>query len=92
MKRIHGWFIVLLLAALLLSACGPEMVTPTPAEEAGGVDTAAPASAPTENAPQPTATQPSAPSAGELPVDSEDWHVLGSPDALVTIIEYSDFQ
>jgi protein-disulfide isomerase len=27
-----------------------------------------------------------------LPVDADDWHVLGSPDAAVTIIEYSDFQ
>jgi hypothetical protein len=27
-----------------------------------------------------------------LPVDADDWHVLGSPDAAVTMIEYSDFQ
>ena len=45
----------------------------------------------------PTKTEEKAPtqeptSAGEMPVDEDDWHVLGSPDAPVTIVEYSDFQ
>jgi hypothetical protein len=38
---------------------------------------------------QATAT-PVAP--GELPVDPNDWRTLGSADAKVTLIEYSDFQ
>jgi len=45
----------------------------------------------------PTAAQEATPteraaSGGELPVDEDDWHVLGSPDALVTIVDYSDYQ
>jgi hypothetical protein len=28
----------------------------------------------------------------DLPVNEDDWHVLGSADAEVTIVEYSDFQ
>ena len=37
------------------------------------------------------ATTDPAPTA-EVTVDEDDWHVLGSADAAVTIVEYSDFQ
>jgi protein-disulfide isomerase len=85
MKRTHGWLVVLVAAALLAAACGPEMATPTPGATEASVSTAP--AVPTQS------TQPTQPavSAG-LPVDPADWHVLGSADAPVTIIEYSDFQ
>ena len=86
MTRKHSWLLVLLVVAMLLAACGPDMATPTPAaepeEEAGTQPTA-----PAQESPEATA-----PTGGELPVDDDDWRVLGSPDAPVTIIEYSDFQ
>lgn len=93
-----GWLIVLVLVALLAVACGPETAAPTlpaPATEEEVV-----AESPTETSfveeiapteeqePAEETEQPSA----ELPVDEDDWHVLGSPDAPVTIVEYSDFQ
>jgi len=84
----HGWLIVLVIVALLVAACGPEMTTPTPRE--------------TEAAGEPATAMPSAEVATEGPtveslsyagsVDAEDWHVLGSPDALLTMVEYSEFQ
>jgi protein-disulfide isomerase len=91
-------FIVLVIATMLVAACGPEMATPTPADEV-----AAKPSSPTEEATgeapagetpaaSPTAAGEEPERAGELPVDADDWHVLGSPDAPVTIVEYSDFQ
>jgi len=76
MKRKYSWLLVLLVVTMLVAACGPDMATPTPAAK------------PEEE----VETQPTAPAGGELPVDADDWHVLGSPDAPVTIIEYSDFQ
>jgi hypothetical protein len=57
------------------------MATPTPQDtpsEAGTEAPTAPASA--QETPQ------------EMPVAADDWHALGSPDAAVTILEYSDFQ
>lgn len=88
MKRKHSWLFALVVAALLVAACGPTMSTPTPS--GGNEPVAGATTAPTEAAPtqvdKPTA-KPVAPS-----VDPNDWHVLGSPDAPVTMIEYSDFQ
>jgi protein-disulfide isomerase len=86
MSRKHSWLIALVVAALLVAACGPEMATPTAGVEP--VDTSPPATeALAGDAPE---TQPSTPA--EMPVDTDDWHVLGAADAPVTIIEYSDFQ
>jgi hypothetical protein len=86
MRRKHSWLLGLLVVAMLVSACGPEMSTPTPSATSDGGGELQP-TAPTEQGQEPTA-----PVVGELPVDADDWHVLGSPDAPVTMVEYSDFQ
>ena len=93
MSRKHGLFTVLVIATMLVAACGPEMATPTPADESV-VESSAPTEAPAAETPksEPTSSDEEPAAAGELPVDADDWHVLGSPDAPVTIIEYSDFQ
>jgi protein-disulfide isomerase len=93
MTQKHGWLVVLVLVALLVAACGPQMATPTPSEEVAASDS--PTDAPVGKTPTATEEQeptqePQAPA--DLPVNPDDWHVLGSPDAPVTIIEYSDFQ
>jgi protein-disulfide isomerase len=95
MGKRFGWLVVLLVAALLVAACGPEMATPTPSTESADTSPSAPvaeASSPAtaEEAGETPESQSAAPA--ELPVDAEDWHVLGSPDAPVTIVDYSDFQ
>jgi protein-disulfide isomerase len=62
-------------------------------EEAAAAESATPALAeqsPTATQVEEQAQEPSP--VAELPVDPDDWHVLGSPDAPVTIVEYSDFQ
>jgi protein-disulfide isomerase len=95
MIRRSSWLVALLLVALLVAACGPEMATPTPSTESTNVEPSAtvadasPSAAVEEASNTPESQKP--PSA-ELPVDSDDWHVLGSPDAPVTVVEYSDFQ
>ena len=76
MTRKYSWLLVLLVVTMLIAACGPDMATPTPAAK------------PEEEVESP----PTAPAGGGLPVDADDWRVLGSPDAPVTIVEYSDFQ
>ena len=95
MSRKHGWLLVLMVVALLVAACGPEMATPTArvASDAESSPTTAPAGETAE--PEPSASEAEeveSPTPAELPVDADDWHVLGSPDAPITIIEYSDFQ
>ena len=94
MAKRSSWLIALLVVALLLAACGSGMTTPTPSAESADTSpsaTVADASPPAtaEDAGE-TPESPAAPA--ELPVDSDDWHVLGSPGASVTIVEYSDFQ
>ena len=104
MGKRFGWLIVLLVAALLVAACGPEMATPTPSTESADTSPSATTadadpgataadtgpSATVEEAGETSESQPAA--SAELPVDADDWHVLGSPDAPVTIVDYSDFQ
>jgi len=90
MGRKRGWLIVLIVLAMLVAACGPEMATPTPEDKAGAETPAATATEAEE--PAGSATESASPPSGELPVNPDDWRVLGSPDAEVTIIEYSDFQ
>jgi protein-disulfide isomerase len=93
MSKRHGWFIVLLIATMLVAACGPEMATPTPADEVVA-ESSSPTAAAVGETPEskPTSAGEEPEPAGEWPVDPDNWHVLGSPDAPVTIIEYSDFQ
>jgi protein-disulfide isomerase len=98
MKKQFGWFTILVVMALLVVACGPQMATPTPRsavpaateEPAPGGDTEAEAEAPAELPTAEPATEPL--DVADLPVDSGDFHILGSPEAPVTIVEYSDFQ
>jgi protein-disulfide isomerase len=93
MRRKHGLFIVIVIAAMLMAACGPEMATPTPADKVAA-EPSSPTEAPVDEAAttSPTSASQEPAETRELPVDADDWHVLGSPDAPVTIIEYSDFQ
>jgi protein-disulfide isomerase len=88
MKRKHGWLVALVAAALLVAACGPAMSTPTPGATATSAATATAVSS------QPTqSTQPTQPAVSVASlVDPSDWHVLGSADAPVTLIEFTDFQ
>ncbi len=86
MSRKHSWLITLLAVVLLAVACGPEMATPTPGTKPA--DTSPP---PTTVARGETPEAQPSPS-DEVPEGADDWHVLGAPDAPVTIIEYSDFQ
>jgi protein-disulfide isomerase len=104
MNRKAIWLLALVSLVLVVAACGPEMATPTPGEAAvaPGAATTGPEDAPpagtkedaATSVPAATAEAPSLepPSSVDLPVDEDDWHVLGSPDAPVTIVEYSEFQ
>jgi hypothetical protein len=93
MGKKYVWLIVLLIVSLLVAACGPEMATPTPRDEATAGDAETPTKAPVAEETEPTKESTDGPETpGELPVDAEDWHILGSREAPVTIIEYSDFQ
>jgi protein-disulfide isomerase len=94
MGKKYSWLIAFVILALLVAACGPTMATPTPGEETPSGNTSS-GTASVEKTP--AASQEPAPteaptSGGDLPVDENDWHVLGSPDAPVTMVDYSDYQ
>ena len=90
--RRFAWLVLLVVLALVLAACGPEMATPTPGGELEGASQSPTAAPSGETAGAESGSTVSAPTSADLPVDADDWHVLGSPDAAVTIVEYSDFQ
>jgi len=93
MRKRDGWLIAVVLVALLLAACGPQMATPTPEAAKPSATSEGAQAAPTENAVAAGETpQTQSPSTGGALVNPDDWHVLGEADAAVTIIEYSDFQ
>ncbi len=88
LKRM--WLVALVALAslaLLVAACGPDMSTPTPSGQA-----TAPTQAATPVATQGVQATDTPVASGDLPVDPNDWRALGSADATVTLIEYSDFQ
>jgi PBP1b-binding outer membrane lipoprotein LpoB len=88
MTKRHSWFLVVAIVALLVGACAPqELATPATVDE----ETPQATTAPTGGTSSPT-TPPESPSSDEYPVAEDDWHVLGAPDAPVTMFEFSDFQ
>ncbi len=91
MVRRCGWLVVLLVVALLAVACVPQTATQAPPHEEA--TEARPTSAAVKT-PETVPTEvSSAPAEGAEPsVAGDDWRTLGSPDAAVTIVEYSDFQ
>jgi protein-disulfide isomerase len=86
MIKGYRWVIAVLAVALLVVGCGPEMVTPTPKVQ-DSAERVTPTAEEEEASP---ATEPASP--GELATDPDDWRSMGSADAPVTIVEYSDFQ
>jgi hypothetical protein len=89
MSRKHGWLVAVVVITLLVVACGPEMATPTPRSEP---DSTEPTTTTATTATTGETSEPEPSLSGELPVDADDWRVLGSADAPVTIVEFSDFQ
>ncbi len=94
MKRKQGWFVALVLVALVLASCGPSTPTAKPPTSVAKTPTT-PQVQPTQGqataqpTPQPT---PIPVDWNSLTVDSSDWHVYGNANAPVTLVEYFDFQ
>jgi hypothetical protein len=82
--NLKRMWLVALVALVMVAACGPDMATPIPTGQA-----TAPTQAATPPGETPEATQSPAPGPA---VDPNDWRTLGSADAKVTLMEYSDFQ
>jgi len=85
MSLKRTWLAVLVVLALLVAACGPDMSTPVP----GGQATTEAATPAATQAVQATDTPVTS---VKPPVDPNDWRTQGSADATVTMIEYSEFQ
>lgn len=91
-SRSFPALLLLLIAVVALGvACGG-----TSEPEATAVPTQPPAATSVpDDPPEPTAV-PSEPEPTTAPTTSDtsgrDWNILGSPDALVTVLDYSDFQ
>lgn len=81
---------ILLLAAVILAACAPAATpapTATPVPTQPPVPTSGPASCTVES----TLPKPDPADAARFaPVTEKDW-IQGSPDARITLLEYSDF-
>ena len=90
MKQRYGWLIALAIVALLVAACGPQPATPTPKAAVGASPSAQTGATTAVATVAPTAT-PVPLDLATLPVDPGDWHALGSADAKVTIVEFSEF-
>jgi hypothetical protein len=87
MKERRGWILVVAIVVLLVGACAPQDLT-TPAVE----DRETPQAATAPTGETSSAASSDSPSSAEYPVDEDDWHVLGAPDAPVTMVDFSDFQ
>ena len=104
MKPKNFLYLGLLIAALIVAACGPQAspeptATPTSLPTDTPAPTATPTPPPPTDTPAPTATSTLAPTAmpaamAEVPMgftkDGQPYR--GDPDAPVTLVEYSDFQ
>jgi len=91
MRLKRTWLAALVALALVVAACGPDMSTPTPGGQATA-STQAPTQAATPVATQGVQATDTPVATANLPVDPNDWRTLGSAEAQVTLIEYSDFQ
>ena len=83
-------YLGLLIAALMVAACGPEATaTPLPP-----TDTPEPTVTTEEPTPVPTKAEGPAVSGGEVPMGftEEGAPYRGNPDAPVTLVEHSEFQ
>ena len=92
-RRMVAPAVALLLCALVVGvawACGGSTDSPDPTATQAPSATTAPDADPDPTS-EPAAT-PTALSVTILDPDGRGWNVLGSADALVTVLDYSDFQ